>query len=206
MSNMGDAQHGASTSAGSGSCPQKGPPKKKARFWRARRTTGVAHGVAPEDAVLAHGVAPEDAVGSVLRRFEVKDRTAESTCRGYVRDAGLRSTAGQALFVVLCLTPVLQKKRPVDMIVYEGSEDIGDKVRFLARTYTDPSTTLPRVVATADHSGASENALWVRIDKDGALYTFSRGRVGRGNDRAEKVPPFKQLREDPVGGRYFERT
>ena len=139
-------------------------------------------------------------MGSVLRRFEVKDRTAGSTCRGYVRDAGLRSTAGQALFVVLCLTPVLQKKRPVDTIVYEGSEDIGDDVRFLARTYTDPSTTLPRVVATADHSHASENDLWVRIDKDGALYTLSRGRVGRGNDRAEKVPPFKQLREDPVGG------
>ena len=63
MSNLGDEEHVAGTSAGSGSCPQKGPPKKKSRFWRARRTTGVA---------------AEDAVDSVLRRFEVKDGTAGS--------------------------------------------------------------------------------------------------------------------------------
>ena len=130
-------------------------------------------------------------------RLQVKDSSAPATLRQLLVDTGLcrESLARQTLFVVFCLHPIFVRKYGSYRVWYDG--DSGDQVRTLASTYTQG--TLPSIEAAPEAAPEDLECLWVRIGREGALFTKGKKRK---TDRRGKDEwfLFKSLLRGPMGG------
>jgi len=132
---------------------------------------------------------------------------------GVLREAGflgLRPPAPPAqwkLFVIFWLHPWLLHMYGEYNIVYNG--EMWDKVRRLASTYV--MNSLPYKVEAPQDMAGRFNKLWIKIEKDGCLYTVGAFRARQAHTTQKKQKKhstsrgrvkgtFQRIMEEPTGG------